>query len=132
MLYRTRPEQLFPDPARYVYLIEQKKTASDWFLSILLGSLLSVTRTSLYVTRCDLAAGGQDIARYLRPPIDGSTGETAGPPARDAAPAGAKFGPRDSTDPELQATIQKRIDAARERAAAARRRAEAARQATEP
>ncbi len=52
MLRREDPKTLFPEPDRYVYAFEQKKTTMDWIISILFGTMFSVTRNTLEIRQC--------------------------------------------------------------------------------
>ncbi len=123
MIDRRDPALLFPDTGSRFYLIEQTKTASDWVVSVLFGTLFTVTRSSLYITECEIPDDSAAIAPFRASPTDASIDDGAheGQPA--AASSETRPGAHE-TRPERPAEVQKRIDAARERARAARERAE--------
>ena len=108
---RPEADMLFPEPGRYVYLMEQYKSGTDWAVSILMGTLFSITRNSLRVTPCRIA-GDAEIGRLLRLPPRASVVK------EDASESGEEM------SEETRQRIQERIEAARRRAEEARERAE--------
>ncbi|MCR9145372.1 MAG: hypothetical protein NXI24_24240 [bacterium] len=112
------PAELFPEPERYFYLIEQDRTVSDWAVSILFGTFFTVTRGSLYVTACEIPAGRQAVA-----PFQEAAPGTDAPAVENGSPAAVESNRAIDRGP-VDAQVQERVDAARERARAARERAE--------
>jgi hypothetical protein len=51
-LGRQNESELFPEEDRYLYLFRQTKTGGDWWLSVFLGTTLSVTSNTIEVQRC--------------------------------------------------------------------------------
>ncbi|MEQ9365174.1 MAG: hypothetical protein RIF32_13080 [Leptospirales bacterium] len=120
---RREPAAIFPDPERYYYLVENNKTPSDWVVSILFGTFFTVTRSSLFVTPCEIPAGRAAVAPFQSAPapragtgVDAAINKTV-PPGIDSGER------RPPTASGNEAVVRERIDAARERARAARDRA---------
>lgn len=120
MIDRSDPAEIFPETERYYYLLEQEKTSSDWIVSILFGTLFTITRSSMFVTACEIPAGSTATTPFQSPTRETSRSGEASSESESihqgASPA------------RTEAAVQKRIDAARDRARAARERAEKIRQ----